>query len=426
MKAKRRLFTFWALDHQAAQEHLNHMSETGWAFTGLSLGFLARYERAKPGEYRYFVDWCDLYNEDEGYLELCSDAGWEEICTKSYLRFFRSRPGETPSPIHTDSNLEYRRFYRKVMRRMAFGAASCILAAIYLIWVITTLRSVTNSVLFQFLRSGFLPTALLAIIPLLAVGGLIYCATMCYKLLRWRSAARSNTPFPPANPIAVKLRCVLSLLWTILTALMLLCGIADILLNSITGFLPVLIGGTIGLACSMLFRTKITKQTRRKGWIALGVIWGIVLICTALHYICPNLLDPLLPQGNEPPILTEYDFRSSRSTASPLIRYDYWTESSGGTQPDARLLCTRYITRSDYLADQALAQIRDQSWFASDIPSESFDGDGVWAISDVFGPGLLLRSENSVLVLILMGENTCDPMELADTAWAFLSEEAIS
>lgn len=425
MRTKRRLFTFWALDHQAAQEHLNRMCGKGWAFTGLTLGFLARYERTEPDAYRYFVDWCDLYNEDEGYLGLCADAGWEEVCTKSYLRFFRSRPGEHPSPIHTDSGLEYQRFYRKVLRRMAFGAASCLLAIGYLFLIFSLFHSSVSTVLFRLLYSGFLPTALTVILPLLAAGGLIYSAVMCYKLLRWRSAAKSNSPFPPANPIAVKLRCILSLLGTALIALMLLCWIADILLKSVTGFLPVLIGGTIGLALSMGLRKKITERTRKRGWITLGVIWAVVLSCVALHHLCPGLLTPLLPPGSQPPLVAEHEFRDDYyiDHAGPLVRYESWTENTLDRPATLRLMCERYTLRGDTLMASALEVLwSNNSWLTVPIPEEAFERDGVWEITDEYGETfLLLRKEHSILLIIPTGQ---PPADLADTAWAFLTEEA--
>lgn len=426
MRTKHRLFTFWALDHQAAQEQLNRMAEKGWAFTGLTLGFLARYNRTEPGKYRYFVDWCDLYNEDEGYLDLCAEAGWEEVCTKSYLRFFRSRPGEHPSPIHTDSNLEYQRFYRKVLRRMAFGAASCLLAIGYLIFMLVVLQQATGSVLIHLLYSGFLPTALIAILPLLAAGGLIYFAVMCYKLLRWHGAARHNTPFPRANRIAVILRCTLSFLGALLILLMILCWIADILLNSVIGFLPALVGITIGLALSMGMRKKITRRTRKKGWVTLGILWAVVLSCVALHHLCPNLLDPLLPPGSQPPLVTGHEFRDDYyiDHAGPLVRYESWTENTTDRPTTLRLQCYRCTIRSQTLIIPALNSVWEMNWQSTPIPEEAFDEDGVWEIADKYGETVvLLRKENSILLIVPTGQT---PADLADTAWAFLSEEVDS
>ena len=428
MKPRRKweFFGFWTLDHKAAQAHLNRRADEGWALTSLSQGLLARYERTEPGRYRYFTDWYDPLNEDPGYLELCADAGWEALDAKAYVRIFRSRPGEDPAPLHTDSALEYQKFFKKVLRRMVLGHIWLILLyAFYFILCLVNNISFC-SLLFKLCCQGFLPTATAFALPTAAAGLLIYLFCLLHGLLRWRKAAKAGEPLPVPGRGGVNFRRLLSLLGVLLLVVMALCLLLDVCLYSPRRYLSVLIAFTGGAAASMLLRTKITPRTRHNSLIALAVLWAAVIFCTILHYTCPSLFQPLVVQGAAPPML-ETEMLSTDAAAGPLARFDSWYEDLEPSRetadlPYSSLLhCSRFITRGERLTDLALAELWSSR--SSPFPEEARTRDGIWEWREARSQGLLLRSGNAVMLVAWSADAPYDLQALTDTAWAFLTRE---
>lgn len=428
MKPRRKweFFGFWTLDHKAVQAHLNRRADEGWALTGLFQGLLARYERTEPGKYRYFTDWYDPLNEDPGYLELCADAGWEELGAKTYVRIFRSRPGEDPAPLHTDSALEYQKFFKKVLRRMVL-AHICIILLYAFYFILCLVNNISfRSLLFKLCRQGFLSTAMGFALPAATAGLLIYLFCLLHGLLRWRKAAKAGEPLPVPGRAGVNFRRLISLLGVLLLVMMVLGLLLDVCLYSPRRYLPVLIGFTVGGAGSMLLRTKITPRTQHNGLITLVVLWAAVIFCTILHYTCLSLFQPLVVQGAAPPML-ETEMLSTAAEAGPLARFDSWyedLESSRDTAdlPYSPLLhCSRFITRGERLTDLALTELWD--YRSAPFPEDARTRDGIWEWREERSQGLLLRSGNAVMLLALNADAPYDLQALADTACAFLTRE---
>ena len=426
LQHKWEFFGFWTLDHKAAQAHLNRRADEGWALTGLPLGLLARYERTEPGAYRYFADWYDPLNEDPGYLELCADAGWEELCAASYVRLFRSRSRENPALIHTDSTFEYDKFFKKVLKRKILGSIGLILLLVFY-FVLCIARNISpGRLLLGMCRQGFLGAVVAFVLPAAAAGFLIYLICLLHGLLRWRGAIKQGKPLPTPGRAGVTFRRLISLLGVLVLVMIALCFLLDVCLYSPRAYLPVLIGLTIGGAGSMLLRTKITARTRRRGLTALAVMWVLVIFCAILHGSCPTLLQPLVVQGSPPPML-ETESLWTNTQVGPLVRFDSWYEDLGYSrqpfhpQDPGIFHCARTITRGDFLTDLALTELWDGR--TAPFPEEARNRDGVWEWSEEHSHGLLLRSGNAVMLIALNINAPCEPQALADMAWAFLTGE---
>lgn len=121
-------FRYEAIDYKAAQNYLDRRAAGGWVLKNIRLGCLAQFER---GEGRsHFVD-LDLRRAmeetDPGYLQLCADAGWEQVQRYRGMLLFRSLPGARPAPIQTDPGIEQERFWKQYMLKQLLVTALALL-----------------------------------------------------------------------------------------------------------------------------------------------------------------------------------------------------------------------------------------------------------------------------------------------------------
>ena len=73
-----RPFAYLVPDHLAAQDHLNAMAKKGWELDRIAWGYFAKFKRSQREDLTYFLDWTDPEKgEQEDYLQLCRDAGWD-------------------------------------------------------------------------------------------------------------------------------------------------------------------------------------------------------------------------------------------------------------------------------------------------------------------------------------------------------------
>ncbi len=122
-------FPFGAMDYKAAQTWLDNKAEQGWVLDKLILKWFARFV---PAEGRYHCVDLDLNTElhvetGDDYLQLCEDAGWEPVGSLRSMLIFRSKPGQHPAPLQTDSQLEADKFWKKYVRRNFLTELICLL-----------------------------------------------------------------------------------------------------------------------------------------------------------------------------------------------------------------------------------------------------------------------------------------------------------
>lgn len=108
MKFVPRYFSFSTLDYRTIPVYLEQQAQRGLELHRL-LPFVpvALFERRMDAHRSYCCDVQYLTTEqEEDYLALCAEAGWERIDRQGNLYIFRSAPGEHPTPLHTDMELE--------------------------------------------------------------------------------------------------------------------------------------------------------------------------------------------------------------------------------------------------------------------------------------------------------------------------------
>ena len=407
-----RLFSYLVIDHKAAQADLNAMAEQGWELEKLFSELpLAKFRRTERTDLRYFVDWADTAKpEESAYLQLCKDAGWELVHTQGYRNVYASTPGCAPLPIQTDPELEYQRFRKKVVRRIAMTAVLPQLPwVVYFLWLFG-LEGAAPPAVTQMLRSFFLSSNGLSLflltLPLLLPALLVYGLCMARQLLVWRRAVREGTPPEPSLP-AARRRGLLSLLAQLYFSLLAVLLFADILFNGLGNIgLPIgiFIGG--GLRWCMYGQDcRIRRQL-----IKLFAAAGAMLLCFLLHGPVQDLVPGRIPVGG---VLTQ----------AVSVREDYHTDTFLGSRARWYEYCgedRRWVNSAFFQAQvwatPALAERFQAPPGEEMLPLEGYDS--VWYASwNKADEGLFLLRRGTAQLTVRCREMDCQASLEAALAW---------
>lgn len=214
-----RWFYYQISDVKAMEAELNRLAEEGWTLDWLCLG-IARFQRTDRRDLRYCVEpdhRLPVEREEEAYLQLCADAGWEPVTANEVYRVFASRPGTNPTPLQTDPAVEFEVNWNQKLRDVAWGSLTPILAVI--------LPQVIN--LFtqegRHLWKGLLSWPSLAVGGLLVLHLLFWTGQFFYLLhcrRQFRAAAEAGEELPLPSRRGAKLRSLMGLEWLLLLAVM--------------------------------------------------------------------------------------------------------------------------------------------------------------------------------------------------------------
>lgn len=198
MKRKWTLFTYPVMDIKAAEAMLNRRAAEGWRLEKIRLGLLASFVPAEE-PVSYCLDWYDPNREDGmDYRTLLADAGWQQVSQLSYWNIYEAPAGT--APIQTDGELEYRRFRKKSLRRMAIGWGA-LLALAAVLWLLVLLVGLGLGTLdWRFFVTFFTDSntgaVLLLLLPLLLLEGLLWSGRLLLRLGQWKRAIAREEPFP--------------------------------------------------------------------------------------------------------------------------------------------------------------------------------------------------------------------------------------
>lgn len=209
-----RWFYYQISDVKAMEAELNQLAGEGWALDWLCFG-IARFQRTDRRDLRYCVEpdhRLPVEREEEAYLQLCADAGWEPVTANEVYRVFASRPGTNPVPLQTDPAVEFEVNWNKKLKDAAWACLSPILA-----YSLLQLFSQEG----RHLWKGLLSWTNLAINVLLVFNLLFWTGQFFYLLHRrrqFRAAAESGEELPIPSRRGAKLRSLMGLNWLLLLA----------------------------------------------------------------------------------------------------------------------------------------------------------------------------------------------------------------
>ncbi len=113
-KSMRKFKWFWAWQDEAEEAWLREMSNQGWHFSGMSMPTIYNFKHGEAKDYVYRLDYRSYWKIDqEEYLQLFQDAGWECVDETMGWHYFRmpARPGEELE-IYTDAESKIGKYQR--------------------------------------------------------------------------------------------------------------------------------------------------------------------------------------------------------------------------------------------------------------------------------------------------------------------------
>ena len=113
-RKKYTLFNFCTGDFKGVEQYLNRQAAKGWKLDKVGV-LLGRFIWAERDDLRWCVDLADPKREreeEEDYLGLCAEGGWDLAAKTNNMYLFCSRPGLRPAPVQTDPELERKNYYK--------------------------------------------------------------------------------------------------------------------------------------------------------------------------------------------------------------------------------------------------------------------------------------------------------------------------
>lgn len=90
---------FWAWNDEQEEAWLSELSEQGLHLEGISFPGSYQFRKGEPEKYIYRLDYQSLKTKDkDSYLQLFSDAGWENVGEMGGWMYFRIRANNGEAP----------------------------------------------------------------------------------------------------------------------------------------------------------------------------------------------------------------------------------------------------------------------------------------------------------------------------------------
>lgn len=356
MKRKWMLFAYPVMDIKAAEAMLNHQAEQGWRLEKLWLGLLASFVPAEE-PVTYCIDWYDPNREDGlDYRTLLSDAGWRRVGQLSYWNLYEAPAGT--APIQTDGELEYQRFRKKALRRMAIGWAVPLffVALLVLLCLLAGLNGRFFATLFTDTNTGAI---LLVLLPLLIPGELLWSGRLLLRLGQWKRAIARDEPFPVPGRTSALIARLWVLVGYLLTVPLVLAFLLDAMAKELN--LGWIIGMMIGCLI-VLGRDPMLLEYQRKRRYAKGMLACVAVLLVLRLLPLSGLagllcVKPPLADGRILPERTDVERLETHATLlSARAEWQEWGPLVEGSFGDGRVESEVWKLPWSWLADWVTEQ----------------------------------------------------------------------
>lgn len=198
-------------------EKLERLAKRGWILKKICVGY-GVFEKEEPRELHYSIEIFEAVkkkkgflnvdfeeNEEEVYIELCEQAGWNYI-GKSGVYFVFCSEQATVTPIQTDPSLEFHQLKNKFFNYFL---------PLLTLWMILIVNNFKNVMFHLFSYEDYLSCFALSIIPIsvfmLAYGLLPIIADSLWLFWKWRGKKEKN--FLIIKGVTIVHRWLLRLIW---------------------------------------------------------------------------------------------------------------------------------------------------------------------------------------------------------------------
>lgn len=155
MTTLRKFHWFWAWDDEKEEIWLREMSLNGWHFKSYQFPSNYTFEKGKPVDYVYRLDYFTDRKDTSNYLQIFQDAGWDHLGEMGGWQYFRKEvlDGETLE-IYSDNESKAKKYQRILIFLIIF-------MPIYMGMMITPSRSAST---FMMIVSIFMAVLLMGYI----------------------------------------------------------------------------------------------------------------------------------------------------------------------------------------------------------------------------------------------------------------------
>lgn len=240
MKWKVRLFPYENMDYKAAEAWLNRQAAKGWALERVWLSTIALFSSTDREDLRYCIDLHGKWEptQEDGYFQLCSQAGWDYVAQVRSMSVFASRAVANPVPLQTDRNMEDKLYWRRAIRPAIFGS---------LLWLLVLLAIAAAVGLMGFRYREYLA----ALTPLLCstsflcwILGTVFCFLGLLWAIpagilhwrRWKKAVEEDAPVPASHPVSARLLGHVQRLGGLMVRLYLLFCVVESFASLVVGY----------------------------------------------------------------------------------------------------------------------------------------------------------------------------------------------
>lgn len=321
-KKKWTIFHFSAGDFKAVEGYLNRQAAKGWELERAGL-LLGRWRRTERGGLTWCVDLAkprQEREEQEEYLALCREGGWELAAVSSSMYLFKSLPGRDPAPVQTDRELERRNYNWYYVREIIL---SLIVVAAFLAFYALLLRGAatdwarTFPAMRYFWMESWTLAALWVGLPVLGVCLLWRLLAFCAALIRGRDGR-----IPVSSRTVMWLNCVAGAL---ILAAGVLVGVGAVLDTALTEKsntpLLIMLGGYGAAALYRALTVDRELFPRERG--RYGKAGAALLILLAVTAAAGRLLPfgqwdsyQSIYEGNHEAVMARY----AQTESVPLVR----------------------------------------------------------------------------------------------------------
>ena len=122
MSTTRQFHWFWAWDDEKEEAYLRDMALDGWHFVSVTFPGYYSFEKGKPRNDFYRLDFSANTKDKANYLQLFEDAGWNHIGEYGSWQYFRKTAveGETLE-IYTDNESKQKKYGRILLFLIIFN-----------------------------------------------------------------------------------------------------------------------------------------------------------------------------------------------------------------------------------------------------------------------------------------------------------------
>ena len=133
--AIRKIKWFWPWQDEKEEAWLRSMSQKGWHLSSIGLPCIYKFRAGEPRDYVYRLDYqIHKKGDQQDYLRLFRDAGWEDLGQMSAWHYFRKEAKEGEAlEIYTDVESKVAK-YKRVLALLALYVVILIAVLSHNIW----------------------------------------------------------------------------------------------------------------------------------------------------------------------------------------------------------------------------------------------------------------------------------------------------